>query len=603
MAPVIPIHAAASQSADERRRAGRRQVSWPAKLEVNGGWVDCHVMDLSPTGAKVRISGPLTGTNHVRISVDQLGVFDGTVVWQTKAYIGIHFNRLPAGGAAEVGALSRVQMISLRARSTGVIEQTPSPAATAENEPRPSAAPAEHLPLRRTAEPTPRAVRVPQPMPTRTQTTESSIVTAAVAAILPEIINQINSEAIASLSREELEDELSKFVQDIAVQQRLSLSTAEQSAVTLHVINDMLGLGPLEPLLADNTVSDILVNGPDKVYVERRGKLQLTNVKFTSERHLFNIVTRIVSRVGRRVDESTPIADARLEDGSRVNIILPPLSLHGTTISIRKFPMSEITLERMIQTESVSPAIAVLLKIAAECRLNILISGGTGSGKTTMLNAISQMIDPEERIITIEDAAELQLQLPHVISLETRPPNLEDEGEITMRDLFRNALRMRPDRIILGEIRAAEAMDVLQAMNTGHDGSMATIHASSTRGALTRLEAILSMTTAGVPAGALRRQIGSAVDLIVQVSRMRDGKRRVIGITEVVGHEGDVITTQDLFTFEEEPHVSGQEVVGKFVSGNIRPHFMPKAEAYGLAQLLMKAVTKPETCTAADLVG
>jgi pilus assembly protein CpaF len=265
--------------------------------------------------------------------------------------------------------------------------------------------------------------------------------------------------------------------------------------------------------------------------------------------------------------------------------------------------MSEITLERMVRSESISPAIAVLLKVAALCRLNILISGGTGSGKTTMLNAISQMIDPDDRIVTIEDAAELQLQLPHVVSLETRPPNLEDEGEITMRDLFRNALRMRPDRIILGEIRAAEAMDVLQAMNTGHDGSLATIHASSPRAALTRLEAILSMTTAGVPAAALRRQIGSAVDMVVQVSRMRDGKRRVVGITEIVGLEGDVITTHDLFTFEAEPHVTGQGVVGKFVSANIRPHFTHKAEAHGLAELLQKATTAANSCTLADFNG
>ncbi|HVJ55060.1 MAG TPA: ATPase, T2SS/T4P/T4SS family [Aliidongia sp.] len=600
MAGTVPIQLVPSGSPEERRRATRKQVSWPAKLEVSGGWVECQVIDLSPTGAKARIKGPLTGTNQVRLAIDHLGNFDGTVVWQTKSYIGIQFTRLPASEAPAGGALSRVQMISLRARARGSDSIEPGMGA----EPiRAVELPAAALSARMAPEAPPRQARTPQPMPTRTQTTQSPIVTAAVAVILPEIINQINSEAITALSREELVEELGKLVHDIAVQNRISLSAPEQMAVTQLVINDMLGLGPLEPLLADPTVTDILVNGSNQVYVERRGKLELTNVKFTNDRHVFNIATRIVSRVGRRVDESMPLADARLEDGSRVNIILPPLSLRGPIISIRKFPTNEITLDRMVKAQNISAAMGVLLKVAAQSRLNILISGGTGSGKTTLLNAISQMIDPGDRVVTIEDAAELQLQLPHVVNLETRPPNLEDEGEITMRDLFRNALRMRPDRIILGEIRSAEAFDVLQAMNTGHDGSLATIHASTARAALTRLESILMMTTAGIPAAALRRQIASAVDLVVQVSRMRDGKRRVISIAEIVGSEGEVITMHDLFTFEAQPHVNGTEVVGRFVSTGVRPHFLAKAEAHGLAELLQKATSAPESCTVADLIG
>jgi pilus assembly protein CpaF len=349
-------------------------------------------------------------------------------------------------------------------------------------------------------------------------------------------------------------------------------------------------LGPLEPLLADETVSDIMVNGPKQVYVERRGKLELTDILFRDNAHVMSVATRIVTQVGRRIDESTPLVDARLADGSRVNIIAPPLAIDGTSISIRKFSKKTITLDTMAKSGSISPEMAVVLKIAARCRLNILISGGTGSGKTTTLNAMSQMIDEGERICTIEDAAELQLQQPHVVRLETRPPNLEGKGEITMRDLVKNTLRMRPDRIILGEIRGAEALDMLQAMNTGHDGSLCTIHANRPREALTRLENMVGMSSANLPAKAVRQQIAAAVHMVVQVSRMRDGGRRITQVTEIVGMEGEIITTQDLFIYQYEGEGADGKLKGTFKSSGLRPHFITKAEYYGLDRALLEAI-------------
>jgi pilus assembly protein CpaF len=351
-----------------------------------------------------------------------------------------------------------------------------------------------------------------------------------------------------------------------------------------------LGLGPLEPLLADEAITDIMINGPKQVYVEKKGKLVVTDVVFRDNAHLMNIAQRIVTRVGRRVDETTPLCDARLPDGSRVNVIIPPLAIDGASISIRKFSKKSITIDRMVETRNISREMGVILKIAAACRLNILISGGTGSGKTTLLNAMSRMIDTSERIVTIEDAAELQLQQPHVVRLETRPANLEGEGQITMRDLVKNALRMRPDRIILGEIRGEEALDVLQAMNTGHDGSMTTIHANRPREALTRLENMVGMAGINLPSKAVRTQIASAVHLIVQVSRMRDGVRRVQQITEIVGMEGDVITTQDLYTYRYEGENEDGSLKGEFVSSGLRPHFTPRAEYFGLHRALVSAI-------------
>lgn len=408
--------------------------------------------------------------------------------------------------------------------------------------------------------------------------------------IQPLIIERMDVGTAAGLPRAAFEQQLGNWVTELLAETKIQLNFSEQRDLVSALMADMLGLGPLEPLLADDTVNDILVNGARQVYVERKGKLELTDVRFRDNAQVMNIVTRIVSRVGRRIDESTPLVDARLEDGSRVNVIIPPLAIDGPSISIRKFSRRSITLDIMAQQNNISPAMATLLKIAARCRLNILISGGTGSGKTTLLNALSRMIDPQERTVTIEDAAELQLQQPHVVRLETRPPNIEGGGEIGMRDLLRNALRMRPDRIILGEIRGAEALDVLQAMNTGHDGSMSTIHANRPREALTRLENMVGMTGINLPARAVRTQIASSVHLIIQINRMRDGIRRVTNVMEIVGMEGDVITTQDLFTWEYQGEGADGKLRGTFQSGGLRPHFLPKAEYYGLDRALLEAI-------------
>jgi len=412
----------------------------------------------------------------------------------------------------------------------------------------------------------------------------------AIPRIYPLIMERIDSEVAAKLGRTELAQQLSGVVGEILIEQKIQLNQAEQRDLVTLLLNDMLGLGPLEPLLAEETVNDIMVNGPKQVFVERKGKLVLTEITFRDNAHVMAIATRIVTAVGRRIDESTPLVDARLPDGSRVNIIAPPLAIDGTSISIRKFSKKSITLDIMAKQQNMSRAMATVLKIAARCRLNILISGGTGSGKTTLLNAMSQMIDTDERIVTIEDAAELQLQQPHVVRLETRPPNLEGKGEITMRDLVKNALRMRPDRIIVGEIRGAEAMDMLQAMNTGHDGSLGTIHANRPREALTRLENMIGMTGVNLPSKAVRTQIAAAVHMIVQVSRMRDGVRRITSVMEIVGMEGEVITTQDLFNYKFEGEGTDGKLNGSFASSNLRPHFTPRAEYFGLDRALLEAI-------------
>ncbi len=413
---------------------------------------------------------------------------------------------------------------------------------------------------------------------------------AAKGRIQPLLMDHIDVGAAAELPREALTDQVGELISELLVQEKLNLNGSEQRDLVSILLDDMLGLGPLEPLLADETISDIMVNGPEQVYVERKGKVELTSVTFRDNRHLMNIAQRIVTAVGRRVDESSPICDARLPDGSRVNVIAPPLAIDGCSISIRKFSKDKITLDKMLEFKSISPALAKVLKIAGACRLNVLISGGTGSGKTTMLNALSRMIDQGERVVTIEDAAELQLQQPHVVRLETRPANLEGGGEITMRDLVKNALRMRPDRIILGEIRGGEAIDLLQAMNTGHDGSMGTIHANRPREALTRLENMVNMAGLNLPPRAIREQVSSSVDLIVQVQRMRDGGRRTTHVTEVVGMEGEIITTQDLFKFEFSGEDDAGRLIGDWVSTGVRPHFLSRAEYFGLDRALMEAM-------------
>ncbi len=408
--------------------------------------------------------------------------------------------------------------------------------------------------------------------------------------LLPRVLDRIDSEAASGLSREALAEQLASLISELAQELRLPLNHREQGDVVTLLVNDMLGLGPLEPLLADDKVTDIMVNGPRQVYVESGGKLVLSDARFRDNAHVMSVATRIVSQVGRRVDESSPLVDARLADGSRVNIIIPPLAIDGPSISIRKFSKRRIDLDLMARQGNVSAEMATVLKIASRCRLNILISGGTGSGKTTLLNALSQMIAADERVVTIEDAAELQLQQPHVVRLETRPANLEGRGEITMRELVKNALRMRPDRIILGEIRGGEALDMLQAMNTGHDGSLGTIHANRPREALTRLENMVGMSGVNLPAKAVRTQIAAAVQMIVQISRMRDGVRRVTSITEVVGMEGEVITTQELFAFRFTGEGPDGRLQGQFDSAGLRPHFTTRAEYFGLDRLLLEAI-------------
>jgi len=408
--------------------------------------------------------------------------------------------------------------------------------------------------------------------------------------IQPLVMDRLDVSAASQLPRDELSRQLREIVAEILSEEKLQLNGMEQTAVVELLLDDMLGLGPLEPLLADDAITDIMVNGPYQTYVERGGKLEVTDVKFRNNEHVLNIARRIVSIIGRRVDETSPLVDARLQDGSRVNIIIPPLAIDGPAISIRKFAKKSITLDVMNRQNNISDTMATVLKIASRSRLNIVISGGTGSGKTTLLNAMSQMIEESERIVTIEDAAELQLQQPHVVRLETRPANLEGTGEINMRDLVKNALRMRPDRIILGEVRGSEAVDMLQAMNTGHDGSLGTVHANRPREALTRLENMVGMAGINLPAKAVRTQIAAALDMIVQVSRMRDGVRRITHVTEIVGMEGDIITTQDLFNFEFEGEGLDGMLKGNFRSTGLRPHFAPKAAYFGLEKRLLECM-------------
>ncbi len=415
-------------------------------------------------------------------------------------------------------------------------------------------------------------------------------VEAAALQVRPTLMERIDPTAAMKLSRKELARQVGEIVIELLREESIQLNQIEQRDLVTTLVNDMMGLGPLEQLLGDETITDIMVNGPKQVYIERGGKLTLTDVTFRDNAHLQAIALRIVTAIGRRIDETSPMVDARLADGSRVNIIIPPLAIDGPSISIRKFAKKKITLDIMARQKNISEAMATVFKIAARCRLNILISGGTGSGKTTLLNAFSRMIEPDERIVTIEDAAELQLQQAHVVRLETRPANLEGHGEVTIRDLLRNALRMRPDRIILGECRGSEAVDMLQAMNTGHEGSMSTIHANRPRESLTRLENMFGMAGMNMPIHAVRTQIASALDLIVQISRMRDGIRRVTHVTEVIGIEGETITTQDLFTYEYEGEDRDGKLLGTFRSTGLRPRFTEKAAYYGLDRALIEAI-------------
>jgi pilus assembly protein CpaF len=407
--------------------------------------------------------------------------------------------------------------------------------------------------------------------------------------VLPRLLERVDPEAAATLSKDELAEEFRPIIGEVLAELKINLNRREQFALEKVLVDELLGLGPLEELLNDPEISDIMVNGPNQTFVEKRGKLQVANIQFRDEEHLFQIAQRIVNKVGRRIDQTTPLADARLQDGSRVNVIVPPLSLRGTAISIRKFSEKPITVDMMKNFGSMSDKMATVLKIAGACRFNIIISGGTGSGKTTMLNALSKLIDPGERVLTIEDAAELRLQQPHWLPLETRPPNLEGQGAITIRDLVINALRMRPDRIILGEIRGPECFDLLAAMNTGHDGSMATLHANSPRECLARMENMVMMSDIKVPKEAISRQIADSVDLIVQVKRLRDGSRRTTNVTEVIGMEGDVIVTQELFKFEYLDETADGKIIGEYRSMGLRPYTLEKAKMFGFDQPYLEA--------------
>lgn len=458
-----------------------------------------------------------------------------------------------------------------------------------------AAAPAQSLVSRPVA--TLRPASRPAESPTRADTAEKSAshlsrakVDQARRVVQPAVMSRIDIAAAVSLPRNELVRQLEGLAAEVLAENRIQLNRPEQADLVYQMVNDMLGLGPLEPLLEDESITDIMINGPKQIYIERGGKLDLTSVTFEDNAHLLNVCNRIVSRIGRRVDEASPICDARLLDGSRVNIIIPPLAIDGASVSIRKFGKRQIGFDQMVQQGNISPAMATVMRIAARCRLNIVVSGGTGSGKTTMLNALSGMIDNGERVVTIEDAAELRMQQPHVVRLETRPANLEGNGEITMRDLVKNALRMRPDRIILGEVRGPEAIDLLQAMNTGHDGSMGTLHANRPREALTRLENMVTMGVSNLPPKAIRSQIAGSLQMIVQISRMRDGVRRVTHITEVMGMEGEVVITQDLFTYEFMGETSDGKLTGAFKSSGLRPHFLSRAAYYGLDKVLMEAI-------------
>ena len=404
------------------------------------------------------------------------------------------------------------------------------------------------------------------------------------------VFTTIDASSALNRNQAKVRDEIETIIGETVGLEGLPIPQAEQQQMAQEILHDMFGVGPIEPLLQDDSITDIMVNGPDQIYVERHGRLELTALKFRDDAHVINVAQRIASSVGRRVDETSPMVDARLSDGSRVNVVLPPLAIDGASISIRKFARKDLTLPRLAAGGSMSQAMSRVLAIAASSRLNIVVSGGTGSGKTTLLNALSRYISERERIVTIEDAAELQLQQPHVVRLETRPANIEGTGAITQGDLVRNALRMRPDRIILGETRGAEAFDVLQAMNTGHDGSMTTLHANNPRDALTRLESMVMMSNGNLPLISIRRQIASAVHMIVQIERMRDGSRRITSLTEIAGMEGDIIVTQELFRFNYDASAFGDEVKGSFDSSGLRPLFTDRARYFGMEMPLTEAM-------------
>ena len=396
------------------------------------------------------------------------------------------------------------------------------------------------------------------------------------------LVDKINLEALATIDNQRVRGEVRQAVISLIDGEQTLLSSLERQQISEEVLDEVFGLGPLEPLLQDPTISDILVNGYRQVYVERKGLLELTNVGFRDDSHLLRIIDKIVSQVGRRVDESTPMVDARLSDGSRVNAIVPPLAVDGPLLSIRRFGTDKLTAPDLVDRKALTPGMMELLEGAVRARLNLIIAGGTGSGKTTLLNALSAFISSKERIVTIEDAAELQLKQPHLARLETRPPNIEGQGAVRQRQLLINALRMRPDRIVVGEVRGEEALDMLQAMNTGHDGSLTTVHANSPRDAISRLEVMVSLANANMQMVSIRQQISSAVHVLVQAARLSDGSRRVVNITEVTGMEGDMVTLQDIFVFEKRGVSAEGKVLGCFCATGIRPKFAEKLLTAGI---------------------
>jgi pilus assembly protein CpaF len=400
--------------------------------------------------------------------------------------------------------------------------------------------------------------------------------------IYERLLKILDLSLLGSLDDHVARNQIREITTRLLLEESAPLSLAQRQFVTRRIEDEVLGLGPLEPLLADSSVSDILVNGSQQVYVERRGKLELTEVRFNDDAHLMNIIDRIVSAVGRRIDESSPMVDARLKDGSRVNVIIPPLALDGPMMSIRRFAVELLKVDDLIRLGTINEQMATVLKAIVNARLNVVISGGTGAGKTTLLNIVSGFVPHSERVVTIEDSAELQLQQPHVVRLETRPPNIEGKGQVAQRDLVRNALRMRPERIIVGEVRGAEALDMLQAMNTGHDGSLTTVHANSPRDALSRIETMVSMTGITFPIRALRAQMASAINVVIQVSRDEDGKRRLVSLQEINGMEGEVVTMSEIFAFERRGLDANGNVLGELKATGVVPAFQRRLAARGI---------------------
>lgn len=436
-----------------------------------------------------------------------------------------------------------------------------------------------------------RAPDAPAPAPAVTEIRRSESYYETKGTIFGALIEAIDLSQLARLDAESSREEIRDIVNEIIAIKNIVMSISEQEELLDDICNDVLGYGPLEPLLARDDIADIMVNSAGTVYIEVAGKIQKTGIRFRDNQQLLNICQRIVSQIGRRVDESSPICDARLPDGSRVNVIAPPLALDGPALTIRKFKKDKLTLDQLVRFNTITVEGGEILKVLGRCRVNTIVSGGTGSGKTTLLNCLTQFIDDDERIITCEDAAELQLQQPHVVRLETRPPNLEGEGQVTMRDLVKNCLRMRPERIIVGEVRGPEAFDLLQAMNTGHDGSMGTLHANSPREALSRIESMITMGGFSLPSRTIREMICSSVDVVVQAARLRDGSRKITHISEVIGMEGDVIITQDLFVYEMVGEDAQGRLIGQHRSTGIgRPRFWDRARYYGEEKRLAAAL-------------